>query len=470
MYQPSTFDRLTNHTLVIAGLGREGWSSYQFLRARLPTVPILLVDDQPLEKLDRKWSKATAKDQYTSFISSEEAKTLPANAFLITTPGLPPTHPLRAHQQLPTTSNTQLFFDLLQTGELGLKPGSFTTIGVTGTKGKSTTTSLIDHVLKKAGLLTYLGGNIGVPPLDLVINLKPTTKHIYFVLEMSSHQLAELHTSPMMAVVQNIVPEHLDYYASFDEYFMAKTNLTRWQTAQDTVIFNPDFARARQLANLSHGHHLSFRVETFDHWLLYQDEPIIKLKDIPLVGEHNLQNVMPAIVIAKQLRIATTTIAEAIRSFTALQDRLELVATIDQVKYYNDSLSTVPEAAMAALKAFTDQSVILLAGGYDRQQDFTELAVAIINHPVKTVLLFPTTGQRLAEAIKTYCAGHPASHLPQLIEVKTMAEAVQQAAAVSQSGDIVLLSPASASFGEFKDYRDRGEQFKIAVKKVSTNR
>jgi UDP-N-acetylmuramoylalanine--D-glutamate ligase len=466
MYKAWNLQRLSLQPLIVAGLGREGWSTFQFLRHHLPTTQIFLTDDRPLDEIDQKWSKHIATDQNTLYVTKDDQEKWPKTGLLIRTPGLAATHPLVAQSQYPITSNTQLFFDLLKTEKKTLSlPESFTTIGITGTKGKSTTTAIIAHLLKTAGLPTKLGGNIGVPPLDLLQGTPTTdpTAHHYYVLELSAHQLADLQVSPQIAVIQNIVPEHLDYYRDFNEYLTAKSQITRWQSASDTVIYNPDFATARKLALLSPGHKVAFRVETYDNWLLYQDEPIIKLNDIPLVGEHNWQNVLPAIVIGKMLSISTAHVVKAITTFQALEHRLELVADLEGVRYYNDSLSTVPDASIAAIRAFEGQPVILLAGGYERHQDFTELAALVVEHPARAVLLFPTTGSRLKDAIETYASQHPHSTLPELQSVKSMAEAVKLAATLAQPGDVVLMSPASPSFGEFTDYRDRGEQFRAAV-------
>lgn len=468
MHKPWSFERLANHTIVIAGLGREGWSTYQFLVKHLPSAAFILYDDRPSDQIDHKWIKAKERNQNISHITKIDHSTWPANSLILRTPGLPPHHPLVATPSFPVTSNTQLFFDLLETESSLLGANTaYTTIGITGTKGKSTTTALIAHVLQTAGLRVKLGGNIGVPPLDLLLdNQASDSSFIYFVLEMSAHQLADLKTSPQIAVIQNIVPEHLDYYRDFPEYLAAKSQITRWQTTHDAVIYNPDFTTARQLAQLSPGNKVPFRVETYQDWLLYQDEPIIKISDIPLVGEHNWQNVMPAIVISKRIGISTSAIVKGISTFQPLEHRLELVADQDGVRYYNDSLSTVPDAAMAAITAFGHEPIILLAGGYERHQDFSALAALLVERRARAVLLFPTTGERLKSEIETYVTRHPSLPLPTLKTVNSMSEAVKLAAQLAQPGDVVLMSPASPSFGEFADYRDRGEQFRTAVRNL----
>jgi UDP-N-acetylmuramoylalanine--D-glutamate ligase len=456
-------EQLAPHRILILGLGREGLSTYHFLRQELPDQHLWLYDDKQVNALSEAWQTVIRQDPLTTALqnqpitSSDDLPTL-----IIKTPGLPPTHPFlqqAVESEIKITSNAQLFFD--QLSKLRTKP---TTIGVTGTKGKSTTTSLIYHVLKESGFTTFLAGNIGVPPLDLVNELRAADQDnqtSYVVLELSSHQLLDLRTSPQVAVVQNIVPEHLDYYETFDQYVEAKSHVTRFQTAADYVVFNPAYELPKKLADLSAGTKLTFSIETNDEFLLYHGQPVIKLNQIPLPGTHNRENVMPAVVIGVHFELSLTQIGAAIASFKPLEHRLEFVRDLNGVEYYNDSLATVQDAAVAALQAFAGKPVILIAGGYDRGLDYTDLAKAILSHPVKTLILFKPTGERIAETVHTLAGGQK---LPTIFFPRSMSEAVHEARKVAQAGDVVLMSPASPSFGEFKDYADRGQQFKREVK------
>ncbi len=464
-------DQLAHHRILILGLGREGFSSYKFLRRELPENHLWVYDDQPVEKLGEEWRTAIASDskltalQNQPMTSDDELPTL-----IFKTPGLPPDHPFLQQargKEIQLTSNTQLFFDLIAE----LKPHPIT-IGVTGTKGKSTTTSLIHQVLKENGLTAFLAGNIGVPPLDLIEELRavPPGKPMYVALEMSSHQLLDLHTSPHLAVIQNIVPEHLDYYASFEDYVEAKSHITQFQTADDFVIFNPTFELPAKLAARSLGKQLTFATRPEkEHstlaWvendsIVYQGEPVMKLTEVPLPGSHNLENVLPSVIIGRHLQLTNDQIAKAITSFKPLEHRLEFVREVGGVSYYNDSLSTVQDAAVAALKAFSEKPVILIAGGYDRGLDFTDLAKAILAHPVKALILFRPTGERIAQTVHSLASGQPE---PSIYFPRSMSEAVHQARQLAKPGDVVLMSPASPSFGEFKDYADRGQRFKREV-------
>jgi UDP-N-acetylmuramoylalanine--D-glutamate ligase len=488
---PFTLNHLGQLRIALFGLGREGWSTYQFLRQRWPDKKILLIDDLPVEKLSNNWQTAQKNDANLSLVTSDQAPPLLAEVDLvIKTPGIPLSHPLLAelrNRELPHTSNMQLLFDLLTT-ELNSEDYAKTiTIGVSGTKGKSTTTSLIHHVLHTAGEPAVLGGNIGVPPLDLWSEIQTildsaSAKRLFVVLEMSSHQLAELTSSPQIAVIQNIVPEHLDYYPDFASYVEAKSHLTRFQKPTDLVIFNPEYEYPTQLAQLSAAHQQTFTtlnsppwgslleapiklppVATIhDHQLFYGDEAVLKVEELPLLGTHNWDNVMPALMIGKHFGLSTETIRQGLKTFKPLPHRLEPVATINDVLYVNDSLSTAPEAAAAAIHAFHNREILLLAGGYDRHLDYTKLAQAIFEHRVRTVLLFKPTGEQIAEKIREIGALDKLV-IPKIEFVDSMAEAVVTAARLAKPGSVVLMSPASASFGQFKDYRDRGDQFKKAV-------
>jgi UDP-N-acetylmuramoylalanine--D-glutamate ligase len=289
-----------------------------------------------------------------------------------------------------------------------------TIIGVTGTKGKSTTSKLIYDILT-AWLKnstpqntiyenTVLLGNIGEAPLNQLANIN---KNTLVVDELSSHQLAELQASPHVAVVLDIKSEHLDYYSDFAQYFAAKTAIARYQKTTDYFIYDPDLAGSSQMAKLSSAQKLLYSLKQKNNVLVYrkngqifyQNEAIIAVNEIPLLGEHNLYNVMAAILVSKLFGVTNNLIKTTIQNFQSLPHRLELVAEINGVKYFDDSISTNPHAAIMAVKSFAKNSVILIAGGYERNQDFAELVKTIIDYQVKYLIALPTTGQRLVESI-----------------------------------------------------------------------
>jgi UDP-N-acetylmuramoylalanine--D-glutamate ligase len=454
---------LEKKRILILGMGREGISTYEFLRSRFPDKKLAVADKNDLEHLDKQFTHDLEKDTRVEIFTGRDYMKRVVNFDVVfKTPGIPYTiyEIQEAAKHNSIYSNTSLFFDIFG--------GSI--IGITGTKGKSTTTRLIFDVLSAGGIKTKLMGNIGIPPLSVLDDVSPDT---IVVTELSSHQLYDMKRSPHIAVLQGIFQEHLDYYKDFAEYVSAKSNITRFQDAEDYLIYNHDNQISSDIANASKAIKLSFGLENdptlncfFDQgWLSVNFnsavERIHNSTNLKLMGRFNLVNVMPAILIGKLLEIPSTRIRYAIESFRPLEHRLEFVAESKTgVRFINDSLSTTPESAINAIEAFPPKSVILLTGGYDRKQNFHLLARKIFERGVRALLLFPTTGSRIWEEVKKLDMDKP-----QIFhrEVSTMEDAVVEALNISESGNVVLMSPASASFNQFIDYRDRGDQFKSLV-------
>ena len=485
--------QLAEHTssqVVIFGLEREGLSTYRFLRQHLPHLPLLLCDDKPVTTVAAEFQDILKSDTAVRFVPSADlAQQLSSTqpCILYKSAGIPFTHAIIAELQtrFPTshqkvTSNTELCFQLLHTLPTTERP---ITIGITGTKGKSTTSSLIAHVLKESGIYTELAGNIGRPALDViaVVSQKNPSElpSAAIVFELSSHQLQRLELSPHIAVLQNITPEHLDYYATFEEYVAAKANLTTHQSENDYLLFNPTYEILGTLASQSKAQQLQFSLDAAlpnltaflrDGGLYFKNELICMADILPLRGEHNILNTLPAIMIAKQLGVPNEKIVAALQSFQPLPHRLQFVANKNGVEYFNDSQGTTPEASIAAISSFPGKQIILIAGGSDKGVAFDELATAIHSAAVTTVLLFPPTGEKIAQAIREAAPAtqNELAVTNELVvtEVASMAEAVAQAAAAAEPGSVVLLSPACASFGLFKNYQDRGNQFIAAVEQL----
>lgn len=448
-------------------MAREGISTVEFLRKNVPSATITVTDGKTLADLDPIWREIVGKS--VQKIESGQIK-LADFDFIFKTPGIPPRvfeKTYHLDQNSPTTSNTQLFFEMIN--ELDQPP---TVIGVTGTKGKSTTTSQIYHVLKESGYQVMLGGNIGVPPLRLLegadqggagqeaesqANSRKSDKNIY-VLEMSCHQLADLKQSPNISVIQEISPDHLDFYGNFENYFKSKTAICRFQSESDLVIFNQDSQSASKMAMLSQGKKIGFSLK--DRELV----DFIKSSHTPLLGRHNLYNTMPAVIIARHLGIKNEKISEALATFKAVPHRLELVETVRGVRFYNDSASSAPSATIAAIKAFENSPLILIAGGSEKGVSFAPLAQAILDYNVKQLVLFPITGQKILDAVRSLDGD---SSLATSAKMATsMEDAVKIASTSAKKGDTILLSPGSASFNMFKNYEDRGEQFRAAVESL----
>jgi len=457
---------LRDASLLILGLGREGQSTWRFLRALFPDKILGAADRLPFEELPREAAELLRGDTHARLhLGPDYLASLSQYDVIVKSPGIPVTLPEYARAVAAgkrITSQTDLFFSNC----------SGTIIGVTGTKGKSTTASLIHAILRQAGRKTFLVGNIGAPALDLLPQAEPDS---LFVYELSSHQLEGLRQSPQIAVLLNIVPEHLDYYENFAQYVAAKENIARYQTARDWLIYDADHAIPREIVLRSPGRRLACSLEQLSVpgcavvgdgivWAVAEGrgEKIVDARDVPLPGRFNLLNVAAAAAAGRILGIESGVIAEAVRSFRPLEHRLERVGTYGGITYYNDAIATVPEATIAALDTLGGDVETILLGGADRHLDFSRLAARLLQSNVKTVILFPPTGKRIWQ---TVCAQDPAAagrfaHF----FVESMEQAVSLARQHTAEGKICLHSPASPSFGLFRDYRDRGEQFKRRVR------
>ncbi len=438
-------NQLADQSILILGMGREGASTLKFLQQHFPEKNIAVADQNEV--------KIENHAHLTTYFGEKYLDALENYEIIIKTAGIPISTPaiqLAISKGAQVLSNTQIFFTLCE-GKI---------IGITGTKGKSTTSKLIYEILHSTYPNTVLLGNIGEAPLNQLDKINQNT---LVVDELSCHQLAELKDSPHVAVVLEITAEHLDYYPDLNSYFTAKTAIARYQKANDYIVFDADLASSQKMARLSQAQQKTYSLK-HDQALVYQKddqifhekEAIIKIKEIPLLGEHNLYNVMPAILVSKLFQVPTTKIKATIRQFKSLAHRLELVANLGQVRYINDSIATTPQAASMAIKSFPKGSVILLAGGYERKQNFDELAQTIIDYQVKYLVVMPTTGQRLLESVLQKKAVPHTS-------VETLKEAVLLAQKQAQANDVILLSPASASFNSFANYEARGEAFREII-------
>ena len=447
-----TLEELEQQSILILGFGTEGQATYEFLRKRWPTKPLSIADRRKLDEFPDDIARRLQDDPAVMlnfgprYLDSADGYNC---TVIIKTPGIPASteaivRACKAGCKL--TSHSQIFLSNYPREKV---------IGVTGTKGKSTTTALIHHILICSGIPAELVGNIGQPPLARIDAVSNDT---YFVHEFSSHQLAEIETSPHIAVLLNIVPEHLDYYASFEEYVAAKENITRFQTPDDFLIFAADYPIPTAIAQKSKA---ALRPISANDRI----EDILPPSEIPLRGKFNVQNVMAAIAAAKLCGAQPPSIREAVRTFEALPHRLEPVGTYKGITFYDDSIATVPDATLAALEALGSDVQTLLLGGHERNLDFTQFGERLPAN-VKTLILFPPTGVRIWRAIEAHSKN---SVLPETFFVRDMEQAVKIAYQRTEQGKICLLSPASPSFGTFKDYRERGDLFKAFVRKSSNS-
>jgi len=350
-------------------------------------------------------------------------------------------------------------------------------IGVTGTKGKGTTSTLIHKVLQASGKTSHLGGNIGHSPLDFLSEVR---KDHWVVLELSSFQLEDARHSPHIAVCLMMVPEHLNWHADFEEYKAAKANIFRFQDIDDIAVYNVLSPASRDIATLSPARTvLAYGVPGAGKQLIRTDvaaftrrgviyfgeHTICRVGEVGLIGHHNLENICAAVA-------ATWTptggnvaaIRQIVTSFSGLEHRLEFIRSLDGVRYFNDSFSTTPETAIAAINAFEEPKV-LIVGGSDKGIPFDTLAESIANHNIRHVLAIGVMGKVIADLLRK--RGFEAVTTEGLPDMATIVKTAQK---LGKTGDIVLLSPGCASFDMFKDYKDRAYQFKAAVKGLKTRR
>ncbi len=343
-------------------------------------------------------------------------------------------------------------------------------IAVTGSDGKTTTTTIIAELLKKSGLHVYVGGNIGNPLLAEVPGIEPDDM---VVLELSSFQLMTMDMSPNVAVVTNLSPNHLDVHKSMEEYVHAKENIFLHQESEDLAVFNWDNETTRKLAAKGKGRVTMFsRKESLEKGVYLKDDAIWKsdeegarqvlpLGDILLPGDHNVENYMAAIAAVDGL-VSDETIRVFARNFGGVEHRIELVRTLNGVRYYNDSIASSPSRTIAGLKSF-EEKVILIAGGYDKHIPFEALGPEIVSH-VKALILTGDTAPKLRATVEN--APGYTRDTPPIIEYNDFKSAVTAAAAMAQPGDVVLLSPACASFDQFKNFMERGNRFKEIVREM----
>jgi len=347
--------------------------------------------------------------------------------------------------------------------ELVLKLAPGTKIGVTGSDGKTTTTTLIYEILKEKGLNCYLGGNIGTPIFTEIAKTKPED---FIVLELSSFQLMNMKISPNISVITNITPNHLDIHKSFEEYIEAKKNIFKFQGKDDVLVINYDDEITKEFANEANGKvvYFSKKCNINDGFMLDGDyivnantgEKILNGKELYLRGRHNYENVCTALSATRDL-VDIDTALKAIKNFKGVEHRIEFVREIEGVKWYNDSIGSSPTRTIAGLNSF-DENIVLIAGGYDKHLDYYPLAKPIIDN-VGSLVLFGQTSEKIYNAVMNE-EGH---EKVKIYRVDNMEEAINKAKSVAQCGDVVLFSPASASFDMFKNFMERGKKFKEMV-------
>ena len=444
------FTALQGKRLIVLGLGV---SNRPLVRLMLQYgCTVIGCDRTPREKLDAEVLELEEKgcelrlgDTYLENLSGD---------LVFRTPGMHPDNPalngLRA-AGAEVTSEMEVFFTLCPC----------TTIAVTGSDGKTTTTTLIAEMLKAAGKTVWLGGNIGTP---LLPKLDEMGADDFAVVELSSFQLMDMQHSSHIAVVTNLAPNHLDVHKDMNEYVEAKKNIFAFQGENDKLILNLD----NGITNTFTGNGITrwfSRLGKTDNgvclegdWIVRDGEKVLDTKEIVIPGVHNIENYMAAILAVEGL-VDDETIRSVARTFGGVEHRIELVRIKDGVKYYNDSIASSPSRTIAGLKSFAEK-VCLIAGGYDKHIPYDVLGPYICKH-TKRVYLNGATGPQIRAAVEA-CADYKPG-FPELIDCTDFTDAVHKAATDAKSGDIVLMSPASAAFDQFKNFMVRGDYFKKII-------
>jgi len=343
-------------------------------------------------------------------------------------------------------------------------------IGITGSDGKTTTTSLIYAILKKAGYTAYLGGNIGTPLFTKISEMK---ENDIVVLELSSFQLMGMDVSPNIGVITNITPNHLNIHKDYQEYIDSKKNIFKYQKENDIIVLNYDNEITRNCSKEANSKVVYFSSkEKLENGFIVDDKIIKEVEDgirkhiidtneIILRGNHNYENVATALAATKSL-VDIDTAVEAIKEFKPVEHRIEFIREINGVKWYNDSVSSSPTRTIAGLKSF-DEEIILIAGGYDKNLDYTPIAKPILEK-VKKLILLGQTSEKIFDAVKE--ESEKQNKKVDIYFCESLEETVDLANKKAKPGQVVLFSPASASFDMFKNFADRGNKFKNIVNKI----
>ena len=403
--------------------------------------------DESILELERRGCKLRVGEGYLDGLEAD---------IVFRTPGMHPAHPALEQlrqQGAHVTSEMADFFRLCPCP----------IIAVTGSDGKTTTTTLISEMLKAAGNRVWLGGNIGTPLLPLVREMKEDD---YAVVELSSFQLQDMESSPTRAVITNLAPNHLDVHKDMDEYVNAKKNIFLYQKETDLLILNADNEITAAMVGNGETRFFSrqgkeVRVR-FENGVIYRgNEAVLEVKDIVIPGVHNIENYMTAIAAVEGL-VSDDVIRHVAKTFGGVEHRIELVRIKDGVRYYNDSIASSPSRTIAGLRSF-EEKVLLIAGGYDKKIPYDVLGPEICKH-VKKLYLGGATGPKIRAAVENCPEYKPGC--PEIKECGDFDGAVLTAAREAEAGDIVLMSPASASFDQFKNFEVRGNYYKKLIKEL----
>ena len=438
--------------ILILGFGKEGKSTYRLLKDLIPPTNISIADRMPEATGDFEDSIAEGVKVYTGESYLDEAT---GYDMLIKSPGIPKNVLEKKVDASRITSQTNLF----------LRFFGKQIIGVTGTKGKSTTSSLIRHILHGFDHNAILAGNIGMPPFDYIHQINESTHIVY---ELSSHQLDDVFYSPHIAVMLNLYEEHLDHYGSFENYRNAKSNIFRFQKDEDFLVINLDDNHLKSLQEgngkssiIGYSENTSAQSTVFSlgSGMIRTRSPFAEhefdfSQRSSLPGDHNLRNIMSAVAVSLLLNVPRGFIENGIQTFTGLEHRLEFVGTFKGIHFYNDSIATVPEATIEAVKTLKDTDTLIL-GGKDRGINYSSLITFLPGSPVRNFICMGEAGLRIAEGLQNHLKPDQRIHI-----IDEFSEIRNLIITYTKPGKICLLSPAAASYDWFLNFEERGKVFK----------
>ncbi len=435
---------LKGKKIIILGFGREGKSTYKFIRKYLKEQTIYIADQKEDDDF-------LGNDKNAVYIGGKDyLKSLEEYDLIIKTPGI----------SFVGIDTSKYIHKIKSQLELLLEFFNVFTIGVTGTKGKSTTSSLIYTILKEQNIKTMLLGNIGTPAFDYIDKID---KETVLVLEMSSHQLEYMELCPNIAILLNIYPEHLDHYASFEKYAQAKCNIFKNQKEADYFIYNLDnevlqkFVESPKAKTYGVSLKESGDICIKNNYVYFKEKPIYNIKSPrKLIGEYNLNNIMFALGVSQILKLDLDKTIKTIENFEPLHHRLEFVGKYNDISYYDNSIGTIPMATMEAVKVLKNVDTLII-GGMDRGLDYTEFIEFLNKSNITNVICMPKTGHDIAKKLKK----------EKVYIVETMEEAVKIAKKVTNKGKSCLLSPAAASYGFFKNFEEKGNIYQELVRKTA---
>lgn len=452
-------EKLAQKSCLILGFGREGKSSYRFLRSKFPDKEIVVADGNT--NLD---IAEYQNDNRCKFILGVDyLSTINQFEMVIKTPGIS-LKDFEVSITTEITSQTDIFLQLYGNQ----------TIGITGTKGKSTTTTLIHHILSQYKSNVLLAGNMGIPLFDIVDKINSES---IIVCELSSHQLEYLTIAPHVSILLNLFQEHLDHYKSYEHYQLAKLNIAIKQQHDDYFIYNYDDETITNLLNTNKiaSNKISFSTQNMltNGYFLNSKSELVKSEGkkeeicysfeqkFPLLGNHNRKNMIAATIVATLFKISTSNILASLKSFTPLPHRLEYIGKHQGIDFYNDSISTIPQATIEALNTLKNTETLIL-GGFDRGIAYESLIQYLIKNPVKNAIFTGNAGKRMLELWEKEIS-KPDINCYFEEDYRDIIRIVFE---VTKPGKICLLSPAASSYDKFKNFEHRGKYYKELIEKT----